>query len=50
MSARRTVEGGTGKSEGEGVDSESKLASDLYLKRCDGVFKNAKGEILRREG
>jgi hypothetical protein len=28
--------------------TESKLATWLYFKRCDGSFKNIKGEVLKR--
>ncbi len=35
-------------SDGKGGESgrESKLASGIYFKRCDGSFKNVKGERL----
>ena len=38
---------GTRKEDGRSK-SESGLASSLYFKRCDGVFKNSKGEVLNR--
>ena len=33
----------------EEVPRESKLASGLYFKRCDGLFKNIKGKTLDRK-
>ena len=28
---------------------ESRLAKDLYFKRCDGAFKNVQGVVLSRD-
>ena len=45
-------EAGIGEGNGEGLDTgaekgrESRLARCLYFKRCGGVFKNVRGEVL----